>query len=511
MFPAHRFVAWLPRRPLVVAPTMLLIALAASIGYAEEKNLTDDSISNAIESEMLLAKGVSANDIDIEVNEGIVTLSGEVDNILAKERAKRISRMTKGVRSVIDQIRVEAGNRSDSAVRTDILSALAVDPATDSWEIGVSVQNGKATLTGSVDSYAERELAATVTRGVKGVREVVNNMTVDYTSDRRDDEIKADIQQRLQWDVRIDDALIDVQIRDGKVTLSGTVGSAYERSLAAGDAWVSGVTAVDDDELKVEWWARDDMQRKSAWANMTDEEIRDAIVDAFLYDPRVMSFNPTVTVDNGAVTLTGTVDNLKAKRAAAQVAEDTVGVWRVKNYLKVRPVKDRDDEDIKKDVEQALLRDPYVERYEVTVNVYSGEVYLYGDVDSYFEKSQAEDLAAKVNGVTNVHNYLDVSYEVPSYSYHWYSDWDPTLYDYDYDYDYQTVESKSDRVITEDINSELFWSPFVDADEVTVSVDDGVVTLTGTVDSWGERSAASENAIEGGAVKVINKLEVDYN
>lgn len=493
-----------------IASYVSLVGISVSApAMASDQNLSDNRIENAIESETLFAKGVSSNNIDIEVRDGIVTLSGKIENILARDRAKRIAQMTKGVRSVIDQIRVEPGNRSDSAIRTDVVSALASDPATDSWEFDVTVENGEVKLDGSVDSYAERELATTVAKGVKGVRAVKSNVTVKYTSDRRDDEIKADVEQRLQWDVRIDDALIDVQVRDGKVTLSGTVGSAYERSLAASDAWVAGVSSVNDDELNVQWWARDDMQRKSAWAHMTDNEIHDAIVDAFVYDPRVYSFNPEVSVENGAVTLTGVVDNLKAKRAAAQVAEDTVGVWRVKNYLKVRPVKVREDDDIEKDIEQALVRDPYVERYEITVSVYDGQAYLYGEVDSYFEKSQAEDLAAKVNGVTEVHNYLDVSYDVPSYSYHWYSDWDPTLYDYDYDY--KTVHAKSDREIKDDIESELFWSPFVGEDEVNVTVDDGVATLTGTVDSWGERNAAWENAIEGGAVKVINKLEVDYN
>jgi osmotically-inducible protein OsmY len=55
----------------------------------------------------------------------------------------------------------------------------------------------------------------------------------------------------------------------------------------------------------------------------------------------------------------------------------------------------------------------------------------------------------------------------------------------------------------------LFWSPFVDSDDVTVSVEAGVATLTGSVDSLGEYNAARENAFEGGAITVINKLELD--
>ena len=50
------------------------------------------------------------------------------------------------------------------------------------------------------------------------------------------------------------------------------------------------------------------------------------------------------------VTLRGILDNLRAKRAAEQVAESTVGVWRVKNYLKVRPVSLPPDEEIEKSI-----------------------------------------------------------------------------------------------------------------------------------------------------------------
>jgi hypothetical protein len=69
-----------------------------------------------------------------------------------------------------------------------------------------------------------------------------------------------------------------------------------------------------------------------------DPQIKQAVHDAFVYDPRVDSFNPNVDVDNRIVTLSGVVDNLKAKRAAEQDAKNTWGVWRVKNLLTTRPV-----------------------------------------------------------------------------------------------------------------------------------------------------------------------------
>jgi osmotically-inducible protein OsmY len=65
-------------------------------------------------------------------------------------------------------------------------------------------------------------------------------------------------------------------------------------------------------------------------------------------------------------------------------------------------------------------------------------------------------------------------------------------------------------VLQQEIEDELWWSPFVDANEVKVEVENGVATLTGAVDTWSERNAAAENALEAGAIQVRNRLDVDY-
>ena len=478
----------------------------ATTGHAMEvKEIEDSSIATAIDGELWEAKGVDANDIDVSVNQGVVTLTGEVDNILSKERALRIARMTKGVRSVVNQLSVDPAPREDEELRRDIQLALKSDPTTDSWKIQVQVADGTVTLGGAVESYTQQQLASNVTKGVRGVKDVVNNVTINYDSIRTDSEIETEIESRYAWDVRLDDENVDVEVENGEVTLSGFIGSDYEKTVARWDAWVTGVKSVNDEKLLVKWWTRPDPQRPLGTTSVDDEEIRDAVKNAFLYDPRVSLFNPVVSVNNGTVTLTGIVDNLKAKRAAAQDARNTTGVWRVKNYLKVRPADQRSDGQIAADVRAALLRDPFVDRMDIHVSVYGGTVYLRGDVDSYYEKEHAEDIAARVKGATDVGNYLTVGYDYPSLGYDFY-DWDATLYDYDFDY--ETVKKKSDKAILDDIESELFWSPFVDSDAVSVAVNDGIATLTGTVDSWSERSAAAENALEGGAFKVVNKLAV---
>jgi osmotically-inducible protein OsmY len=70
------------------------------------------------------------------------------------------------------------------------------------------------------------------------------------------------------------------------------------------------------------------------------------------------------------------------------------------------------------------------------------------------------------------------------------------------------VAGRSDREIHDEIHQEMVWSPFVDADQIDVDVDQGRATLRGTVDTWREYRLAEKNAYDGGALSVNNQLEV---
>jgi osmotically-inducible protein OsmY len=477
---------------------------------ASSPTMTDPQITDAVGDALFTKHGVPGYVIDVRTNEGIVTMSGTVNNIMAKERAVRVAETVKGVRSVVDRIKVADAGRSDEEVRDDVRAALLMDPATDSWEITATVDHGMVTLSGTVESWQEKRLAAKVAKSVRGVRGLNNKIDINYKMNRSDSEIRAEIVEALRWNALVDHALVDVRVQDGNVMLSGTVGSAAERRRARIDAWVTGVNSVNTSNLNVESWARSERFRKDKYVRKSDEQIRDAVKDALLYDPRVASFNVNVSVDNGVVRLNGEVDNLKAKRSAARTARNTVGVWRVKNRIDVRP-STPSDATIAQNIREALRRDPYVERFEVSVYVNNGEANLSGTVDTYFEKFQAGDAAAGVYGVVVVDNNLLVDDDYDVFTYDPYVDDDWYIYDYDwYVYPNAYTSAKTDWEIREDVQDELYWSPFVDSDKVTVTVDDGAATLTGVVDTWNERQAASENAYEGGAVAVDNDLSVHY-
>lgn len=498
----------LMNRFLAFSLSVLLSLVTVPITLADDPQITDTAITDNVEDELLFDHGVASHKIDINTIDGIVKLTGSVDNILAKERAARIAETVKGVRAVVNNISVVPSvTRSDEDVETDVEIALGTDPATDSWEISASVEDGAATLTGTVESWQERELSATVAKGVAGVTELKNEIEVSYDTERPDSEIQAEIEQALRWSVLVDDGLIDVEVNDGQVALTGTAGSAAEKRIARTKAWVAGVDGVDDSGLNVERWARDEDLRADKYVVKADEDIREAINDALLYDPRVSSFEIDVDVDAGDATLRGTVNNLMAKRAAADTARNTVGVRWVTNRVKVRSENERADSHIKTSIENAIENDAYLEDQEVTATVSNGIVRLYGDVDSYFEKTRAENLVERVYGADLVYNYLDVVYD-STYTYDPYVD-----YNYIDDYDWYSPDRvytvKRDAGIEEDVEDQLVWSPYVDADDVTVFVDDGVATLTGTVDTWLERDKAEENAWEGGAGWVDNDLIVE--
>lgn len=473
-----------------------------------KNNLTDISIRDAVEDELIVDPAISKSGIDISITDGVVTLTGVVDNILNKDRAAKIAETVKGVRAVVNNIAVVPPlMRTDAEIKKSVEAALFRDPATESFEIMVNVKDNTVTLSGTVDSWPERFLAEKVAKGVKGVTGIKNEIDVRYQSIRPDKEIKNDIEQRLKWDVLVDHALIDVNIDGGRVTLTGVVGSAAEKSQAEYNAYVAGIKSVNISGLKVERWARDEDLRKDKYAVKSDNQIEKALTEAMVIDPRVSSFNVDTDVNAGIVTLRGQVDNLKAKRAAEQDARNTVGVIRVENRLKVRPQEKISDRKIADEIRDALLADPYVERFEITVYVVNGIANLYGTVDSYFEKTQADDVASKIEGVVAVNNNLTVRDSNKPYTY------DPYLGDYYiYNSDWYAYEPnypfKSDPKIKQDIKDEMWWSPFVDEDQVNVTVENGVAHLTGTVDSWTELNAATENALEGGATWVDNDIVV---
>ncbi len=492
---------------LKILLTTLLLTVAFA-GWSQE-DIADQKIADAIETEYLFDHAINTNNINIEVNAGVAELTGKVSNIQAKERAADIAEMVKGVRSVSNQIDVEPQVLlDDDAIESKVTVALINDPGTESYEVDVSAFNGKVTLTGNVDSYREKMLAGNVAKSVAGVKGVSNKIEIDYDISRPDAELKREIESALKWSTLVDDALIDVNVKNANVTLKGTVGSSAEKQDAKYLAYITGVKSVDAEKLDVQWWAKDTELRRNKSAFTSDQDIEDAITDAALFDPRVNSFDITPESENGWVTLRGEVNNMKARQTAENIAEHTMGVKGVTNRIKVKIDVAPTDEEIKDNVLEGLARNSITEAYQIDVSVDAGIVTLSGVVDSYLEKMEAEWVASGVDGVTSVINTITAN---TSYT-HYY--WDASPY-YDWYYvppttaEVITVTSPNDEKIKNEVESQLWWSPYVDSDDINVTVENGEVELTGTADSWKEFNKAIENAWEGGAWDVDNNLVIE--
>jgi osmotically-inducible protein OsmY len=176
------------------------------------------------------------------------------------------------------------------------------------------------------------------------------------------------VKARLRWDVWLNGSRINSVVKDGKVTLAGTIGNAISEDRAIDDAWVNGVTSVDCSGLKVDSQAHTVARQEFTDATKSDSEIKLAVQASLHLDPRVSAFSPDVTVEGGMVVFGGNVGNLKAKTSAAQDAINIVGVG-VDNFLKVRPKGRPTDTQTGNELKAALYWDPMVDSSTITVAV----------------------------------------------------------------------------------------------------------------------------------------------
>jgi osmotically-inducible protein OsmY len=248
--------------------------------------------------------------------------------------------------------------------------------------------------------------------------------------------------------------------------------------LAGSLAWVDDVTAVNTDNLLVD--PMFDRNASVVTTAVTDDLVREDILLAMLYEPRVDAFDITVRVEGGVAYLSGTVDNLMARRAAERVAGTTRGVYRVENFITVGTPADAQPLTIAENFKRNAALDPVLSSENVALAVEGTKGILTGEVDTPYERQRAASIASRQRGIDHIENRITLA----------------------------AHPLKPDAELLVDIRNELTWSPYVDADDIEVSVEDGVATLRGDVASWLEHKAAVENAYEGGARRVVSKMLV---
>lgn len=139
-----------------------------------------------------------------------------------------------------------------------------------------------------------------------------------------------------------------------------------------------------------------------------DSDIEELIISLLRADSRVDEREVTVRVDDGVVRIVGTVDSAAELHAALEVAKSAPGVRSVVSQLVMGNFAELSDDELRASVHTALLRDLAVDSPGIGIEARGGVVTLTGKVDSYHQKSAAENVAWWTRGVIDVISYLTV-------------------------------------------------------------------------------------------------------
>jgi osmotically-inducible protein OsmY len=210
---------------------------------------------------------------------------------------------------------------NDTVLKESILAELLWEPSVSAAHIGVTARDGVITLTGHVQTYAEKHAAEAAVRRVKGVKAIAEEIEVKLSFDvkRTDEDIAGAIVSRLAWDSTIPKDAVKATVQDGWVTLTGEVNWHFEHDAAAQEVrklWgVIGVT----NEITV---------KSRVDTSNVREDINRALHRSW-FDPQ----NIKVTAEGGRVKLTGTVHSWSDRMLAGTTAWAAPGATVVENDL----------------------------------------------------------------------------------------------------------------------------------------------------------------------------------
>ena len=213
----------------------------------------------------------------------------------------------------------------EAQLRHDIIDEFDFDPSFNGEHVGVAVDKNVVTLSGHVNSYAQKLAAIAAARRVKGVHAIAENIDVryPYNNQNEDDQIAQRALDLLNWDVLVPKDSIDVLVHDGFVTLSGTVDWQYQRSAAEDDMRkLSGIVGVTN-MIKIK-------------PRIDASDIKTKIESALKRHAEVEADAIRISIQDGnKVVLEGRVDNWDERRKVENAAWSTPGVTSVDDRLAI--------------------------------------------------------------------------------------------------------------------------------------------------------------------------------
>ncbi len=310
---------------------------ALQINYPSVR--TDQEIEEDVKSSLQRDVYLTGMPIDVSVSNGLVTLSGKVSNLFQKVRAGNDVNWIWNVQGLQNNIQVkwweDQGVRKElptpttDQIKLNIENELYQDlRLKDPFTINVDVSMGNVSLTGTVASYRQKQLAARDALNVVGVIGVNNLLEIQQEA-RPDEAIQKDVQSNINTDNALAGQDIIASVEEGTVTLTGNVETTYQK-LHAGDvaSQVAGVQGVVN-KLDVNWIL-----------DYADSTLQQRIKDRLLQDSETNWVADMINVDvqNGVAVLTGEVNFWSQRMEAARIAYMTEGIDRVENRITIRDV-----------------------------------------------------------------------------------------------------------------------------------------------------------------------------
>jgi osmotically-inducible protein OsmY len=217
--------------------------------------------------------------------------------------------------------------KSDEEIQQDVFRELKWDSRVEQTEIGVELDKGIVTLTGTVDCYAKKLAAREAAHRVIGVLDVADDIQVKVpgTLKRTDTEIAHAVRHALEWDGLLPDRNIRSTVSEGRVTLEGEVSTLREKQDAErAIRFLSGVKGVNN-SLSV------------TPSKAEPKQLRKAIEEALERRAEREAEKIRVTMEDGTVTLEGRVRTWPEKDAILGTVSHAPGVQHVTDHLSVNP------------------------------------------------------------------------------------------------------------------------------------------------------------------------------
>lgn len=238
----------------VSAILAVFLGVPAIAGYASDM---DDRIESAAEGSYVFMTFLKGDDVEVESEEGVVTLTGTVSDESHKKLAEDTVSELPGVKEVVNKIEVEPespSEGSDAWLAAKVKLTLLFHRSVSASDTYVDVEDGVVTLSGEAETRAQRDLTTEYAKDVGGVKGVVNRMTVtgegegvfQKMGEKIDDaSITAQVKMALLLNGSTSALDTEVVTYHGVVTLSGKAGNDAEKALATKIAEdVSGVKEV---------------------------------------------------------------------------------------------------------------------------------------------------------------------------------------------------------------------------------------------------------------------------